>query len=188
LNPNFEYTRINLSPNPSFENNLRSWTVETGTLTESTAQAYKGTASASLSEGGAVSQFFESNFGLDYTTSVYARASSGTVTVALSALTSTDGSAYSEINPVTAQVGTASWTRLNTSFNATSNLSGMRIKQQPSSAAVFLDAILVEASPVIDAYFDGSNDPVYNSSDPNAPDYQPQRAFETYETEWVIES
>jgi hypothetical protein len=186
LNPNFEYTRINLSPNPSFENNLRSWTVETGMLTKSTAQAYQGTASASLSEGGAVSQFFESNFGVDYTTSVYARASSGTVTVALSALTSTNGSVYSEINPVTAQVGTAGWTRLDTSFNASSLFAGMRIKQEPSSAAVFLDAILVEASPVIDAYFDGDNNPVYNTSDPNAPDYQPERIFESYETEWLL--
>jgi hypothetical protein len=185
-NPSFEYTRVNLSPNPSFENNLRSWTVGTGTLTETTAQAYIGTASASLSAGGAVSQFFSSEFGLDYTTSVYARASSGTVTVALSALQSTDGSVYSEVNPVTAQVGTAGWTRLDTSFNASSVFAGMRIKQQPSSAAVFLDAILIEASPVIDAYFDGDNDPVYNTTDPDEPDYQPERIFETYETEWLL--
>jgi hypothetical protein len=185
-NPSFEYTRVNLSPNPSFENNLRSWTVGTGTLTESTAQAYIGTASASLSAGGAVSQFFSSEFGLDYTTSVYARASSGTVTVALSALQSTDGSVYSEVNPVTAQVGTAGWTRLDTSFNASSVFAGMRIKQQPSSAAVFLDAVLIEASPVVDAYFDGDNDPVYNTTDPGEPDYQPERIFESYETEWLL--
>ena len=184
-NPAFEYTRINLSPNPSFENNLRSWTVGTGTLTESTAQAFRGTVSASLTAGGAISQFFSSEFGVDYTTSVYAKASSGTVTVALSALTSTDGSAYSEINPVTAQVG-PSWTRLDTSFNASSNFAGMRIKQQPSSAAVFLDAVLIEASPIADAYFDGSNDPVYNTDEPNEPDYQPERIFESYETEWLL--
>jgi hypothetical protein len=185
-NPSFEYTRTNLSPNPSFENNLRSWTIGTGTLTESATQAFKGTRSASLSAGGVVSQFFSPEFGVDYTTSVYAKASSGTVTVALSALTSTDGSVYSEVNPVTAQVGTAGWTRIDTSFNALGNFAGMRIKQQPSSAAVFLDAILIEASPVIDAYFDGSNDPIYNTSDPNAPDYQPERVFESYETEWLL--
>ena len=184
-NPSFQYTRINLSPNPSFENNLRSWTVGTGTLTESTAQAFRGTVSASLSAGGAVSQFFSSEFGVDYTTSVYARSSSGTVTVALSGLTSSNGTAYSEIDEVTAQVG-PSWTRLDTSFNASSNFAGMRIKQQPSAAAVFLDAALIESSPVVDAYFDGSNDPVYNTSDPNAPDYQPERIFESYDTEWLV--
>jgi hypothetical protein len=186
-NPSFEYTRVNLSPNPSFENNTRSWTVGTGTLTESTAQAYIGTQSASLSAGGVATQFFSSEFGVDYTTSVYAKASSGTVTLALSGLTSSDGSAYSEINPTTAQVGTAGWTRLHTSFTGSSNFAGMRIKQQPSSAAVFLDAILIEASPILDAYFDGDNDPVYNFANPDEPDYQPQRAFETYETEWVLE-
>ena len=185
-NPSFQYTRINLSPNPSFENNLRSWTVGTGTLTESTAQAFRGTVSASLSAGGAVSQFFSSDFGVDYTTSVYAKASSGTVTLAVSGLTSTNGSAYSEVNEVTAQVGTAGWTRLDTSFNASNNFAGMRIKQQPSSAAVFLDAVLIEASPIADAYFDGSNDPVYNTDEPNEPDYQPERIFESYETEWLL--
>jgi hypothetical protein len=101
-------------------------------------------------------------------------------------LQSTDGSVYSEVNPVTAQVGTAGWTRLDTSFNASSVFAGMRIKQQPSSAAVFLDAILIEASPVIDAYFDGDNDPVYNTTDPAEPDYQPERIFESYETEWLL--
>jgi hypothetical protein len=185
-NPSFQYTRINLSPNPSFENNLRSWTVGTGTLTESTAQAFRGTVSASLSAGGAVSQFFSSDFGVDYTTSVYAKASSGTVTLAVSGLTSTNGSAYSEVNEVTAQVGTAGWTRLDTSFNASNNFAGMRIKQEPSSAAVFLDAVLIEASPIADAYFDGSNDPVYNTDEPNEPDYQPERIFESYETEWLL--
>jgi hypothetical protein len=55
-----------------------------------------------------------------------------------------------------------------------------------SPSAVFIDAILIELSPVIDAYFDGDNDPVYNTTDPEAPDFQPARAFETYETEWVF--
>jgi hypothetical protein len=185
-NPTFQYTRVNLSPNPSFENNLRSWTVGTGTLTETAAQAYKGLQSASLSSGGAVSQFFATEFGVDYTTSVYAKASSGTVTLAVSGLTSTNGSAYSEVNEVTAQVGTAGWTRVDTSFNASNVFGGMRIKQQPASAAVFLDAVLIEASPIADAYFDGSNDPIYNTTDPDAPDYQPERIFESYDTEWLL--
>jgi hypothetical protein len=186
-NPSFNYTRINLSSNPSFENNTRSWVVGTGSLTESTAQAYIGNSSASLSAGGAVSQFFTSEFGVDYTASVYARASSGTATVALSALTSSSGTAYSEINEVTAQVTNTGWSRVHTSFIASSNFAGIRIKQTPSSAAVFLDAVLIEASPVLDAYFDGSNDPVYNFDQPDQPDYQPQRAFETYDPEWIIE-
>jgi hypothetical protein len=62
----------------------------------------------------------------------------------------------------------------------------MAISQSPSASAVFLDAILIERSPIVDAYFDGDNDPVYNTNDPDLPDYQPARAFESYETEWVL--
>jgi hypothetical protein len=182
-NPSFEYTRVNLSPNPSFENNVRSWTVGTGTLTESTATAYIGTASASLSAGGAVDQYFPTDFGFDYTVSVYAKASSGTVSVAVSGLTLA-GTAYSPINTTTTQVTSSDWTRINTTFNAISPDSGIRIEQSPSSSAVFLDAVLIEQASLIDAYFDGDNDPVYNTTDPDAPDYQPERAFETYVTEW----
>ena len=184
-NPSFEYTRVNLSPNPSFENNVRSWVAGTGTFTESTATAYIGSACASLSAGGYVDQYFATDLGFDYTASVYAKASSGTVSVSLSGLTSS-GSVYSAVNTTTSQVANTDWTRINTTFNAISPNSGIRIEQSPSSSAVFLDAVLIEKASLIDAYFDGSNDPVYNSTDPNAPDYQPERAFETYLTEWEI--
>jgi hypothetical protein len=66
-----------------------------------------------------------------------------------------------------------------------SPFSGIRIGN--STATVFLDALLIEQTPVVDAYFDGDNDPVYNTLDPDQPDYQPERAFETYEREWEIE-
>ena len=183
-NPSFEYTRLNLSANPSFENNVRSWTTTTGTITRSTAQAYIGTASGSLSSGGVVEQLFQSASGADYTGSVYARASAGTVTLTVSGLTSTDGVTYTALNPVTQTITNSDWTRVSTTFGASSIFSGVRFGG--SSAAVFLDALLIEETPILDAYFDGSNDPVYNTTDPDAPDYQPDRAFETYDTEWVI--
>jgi hypothetical protein len=185
-NPSFEYERINLSTNPSFENDTATWVVQTGTLTRSTAQAYIGTASASLSAGGAIRQFFDSDFPADYALSVYARASSGTVTVNLAALTSLDGVTYSSTNSVAGTVTDSEWTRLGTTFQSLSVYSGLTISQSPSANAVFLDAILIEQSPIVDAYFDGANDPVYNSTDPEAPDYQPARAFETYDTEWLV--
>jgi hypothetical protein len=185
-NPSFEYERINLSTNPSFENNTATWVVQTGTLTRSTAQAYIGTASASLSAGGAVRQFFDSDSLADYALSVYARASSGTVTVNLAALTSLDGVTYSSTNSVAGTVTSSEWTRLGTTFQSLSVYSGMAISQSPSANAVFLDAILIEQSPIVDAYFDGANDPVYNSTNPDEPDYQPARAFETYDTEWLV--
>jgi hypothetical protein len=185
-NPSFEYERINLSTNPSFENNTATWVVQTGTLTRSTAEAYIGTASASLSAGGSVRQYFDSDSLGDYSVSVYAKASSGTVTVNLSGLTSDNGVDYVAANSVSGTVTSSDWTRLGTSFQSLSVYSGMAISQSPSTSAVFLDAILIEQSPIVDAYFDGANDPVYNTNDPDAPDYQPARAFESYETEWVL--
>ena len=186
-NPSYEYTRVNLSANPSFETNIRSWTAGTGTITRSTAQSYIGTASGSLSAGGNVSQYFTSNPFSDYTASIYAKASSGTATLLLSGLTSTTGTAYTTLDSVTAEITDSEWTRVSTSFNALSRFSGIKVAQTPSASAVFLDALLIEETPVVDAYFDGDNDPVYNTTDPEEPDYQPERAFETYETDWIIE-
>jgi hypothetical protein len=100
-------------------------------------------------------------------------------------LTSFDGVSYTATNLVTNDIDDTDWTRISTTFSTNSPFSGIRIGN--STAAVFLDALLIEQTPVVDAYFDGSNDPVYNSTDPELPDYQPSRAFETYETEWVIE-
>jgi hypothetical protein len=184
-NPSFEYYRTNLSPNPSFENNIRSWEATSGTITKSTATAYIGTASGSLSSGGVVEQYFGSNPGAEYTASIYAKASAGTVSLRIAGLTSFDGVSYTEAKPVTTQIDDTDWTRINTTFSGISPFSGVRIGN--STAAVFLDALLIEQTPVVDAYFDGDNSPVYNTNDPEAPDYQPQRSFESYETEWVIE-
>jgi hypothetical protein len=184
-NPSFEYYRTNLAGNPSFENNIRSWVATSGTITRSTATAYIGTASGSLSSGGVVQQLFGSSTGDDYTASVYAKSSAGTVPVTISGLTSTDGVTYTATNPVVSNINNTDWTRIDTTFSGISPFAGVRIGN--STAAIFLDALLIEQTPVVDAYFDGDNDPVYNTNDPEEPDYQPQRAFETYETEWVIE-
>ena len=184
-NPSFEYYRTNLSANPSFENNIRSWETTSGTITKSTATAYIGTASGSLTSGGVVEQYFGSTTGDQYTASLYAKASAGTVPVTISGLTSFDGVTYTATDSVTSNINNTDWTRINTTFASTSPFSGIRVGN--STAAIFLDALLIEQTPVVDAYFDGNNDPVYNTTDPEAPDYQPQRVFETYETEWVIE-
>jgi hypothetical protein len=188
LNPDYEYTRINLSSNPSFENNLDNWFYTIGGLTRSTAQAYIGTASGLVAAGGGAEHYFSSEFGATYTVSLYAKASAGTVTVDFTGLTSTNGSAYQEINKTTGTVTDSGWTRVHTTFDATTVYSGLRILQLPSSNSVYIDNILVEATPVLDAYFDGDNAPVYNTSDPEAPDYQPLRVYESYDPEWVLGS
>jgi hypothetical protein len=184
LNPDFEYIRVNLSSNPSFENNTTNWVSTSGTVTRSTAQAYIGTASGSVPSNAVIDQYFSSDFGATYTASIYARASSGTVTVGFTGLTSTNGTAFSEINATVGTVTSSEWTRLFTTFDAVSVYSGLRVKA--GSGAMFIDNALIEETPVLDAYFDGANAPVYNTTDPEAPDYQPARAFESYDPEWVL--
>ncbi len=184
LNPDFEYIRVNLSSNPSFENNTTNWVSTSGTVTRSTAQAYIGTASGSVASNAVIDQYFSSNLGATYTASIYARASSGTVTVGFTGLTSTNGTAFSEINATVGTVTSSEWTRLFTTFDAVSVYSGLRVKA--GSGAMFIDNALIEETPVLDAYFDGANAPVYNTTDPEAPDYQPARAFESYDPEWVL--
>jgi hypothetical protein len=184
-NPSFEYYRTNLSANPSFENNIRSWIIESGTFVRTTVRSYIGTASARLSENGAVRQFFESQTGNDYTASIYAKAGAGTASLTIAGLTSTDGVTYTQTNPVTSSINEFDWTRVSTTFSGVSPFAGVRVSVVNQDAN--LDAMLIEQTPVVDAYFDGDNDPVYNTTDPDAPDYQPARAFETYETEWIIE-
>jgi hypothetical protein len=183
-NPDFNYIRLNLSSNPSFENDTTSWVATTGTITRSTAQAYIGTASGSVASNAVVNQFFSSNFGATYTASIYARASSGTVALGFTGVTSTDGTTYSEINETLGTVTDSGWTRLQSTFDAVSVYSGLRVKA--TGTAVFIDNALIEETPIVDAYFDGDNPPVYNTTDPDAPDYQPERAFESYNTAWVL--
>jgi hypothetical protein len=177
---------VNLSSNPSFENNTNNWVSTSGTVTRSTAEAFIGTASGSVASNAVIDQYFSSNFGATYTASIYARASSGTVTVGFTGLTSTNGTAFSEINETLGTVTDSEWTRLFTTFDAVSVFSGLRVKA--GSGAMFIDNALIEETPVLDAYFDGDNAPVYNTTDPEAPDYQPARAFESYDPEWVLGS
>ena len=182
-NPAFVYTRLNLSNNPSFENNTQSWTATAGTITRSTATEYIGTASGLLDASTTVEQYFTSDPAATYTASLYAKASAGTTTVSIAGITSTSGTAYTELSSSTSTITDSEFTRINTSFDATTIYSGIRVT---STDSLFIDAVLIEETPVVDAYFDGDNDPVYNSTDPELPDYQPERAFESYVASWVI--
>jgi hypothetical protein len=183
-NPEFTYTRLNLSNNPSFENNTQSWVTTAGTITRSTATEYIGTASGLLGASSTVEQYFTSEAFSTYTASIYAKSSSGPTTVTLSGISSTGGTAaYTELSSISQTITDSDWSRINTTFDATTLFSGIRVS---SADSLFIDAVLIEETPVVDAYFDGSNAPVYNSSNPDQPDYQPERAFETYDPEWVI--
>jgi hypothetical protein len=186
-NPSYEYTRLNLSSNPSFENNTQGWTTTAGTLTRSTATDYIGSASASLTAGGITQQYFNSEAGASFTASIYAKASTGTAVIELSGIASTGGTAaYTTLGTTVGTVTSTDWTRISTTFEATTLFGGIQVNETTSLDSIFFDAVLIEETPVLDAYFDGANSPVYNSTNPALPDYQPERAFESYSTEWVL--
>jgi hypothetical protein len=186
--PTYEYIRTNLSTNPSFENNTQGWTNTAGTLVRSTANAYIGSASGNLSSAGITRQFFTSEFGATYTASFYAKAGAGTAVIEFSGIASTGGTAaYTAVSTTTGTLTTADWTRISTTFDSSTQFAGIEIKQTPITNPIFFDAVLIEKTPLLDAYFDGANSPVYNSTDPDLPDYQPERAFETYSTSWILE-
>jgi hypothetical protein len=108
--------------------------------------------------------------------------------IEFSGIASTGGTAaYTAVSTTIGTLTTADWTRISTTFEASTQFAGIEIKQTPITNPIFFDAVLIEETPVLDAYFDGANDPVYNSTNPALPDYQPERAFETYETEWVLD-
>jgi hypothetical protein len=185
-NPTFEYVRDNLSTNPSLESNTNGW-IGTPKDPENpaanpiersdTLAAYSGDYYLVTNDAIASSEF-DSVPNTTYTVSCYAQSViSGGNAVSISAdVTGTPSS--------TITAPESSWERMSLTFLATGNKTKISVQAAGSAVGLF-DGFLFEEAPVVDAYFDGDNDPVYNTSDPGAPDYQPERAFETYVTEWI---
>ena len=185
-NPSFEYVRDNLSTNPSLESNTNGWI---GTPKDpgnpaanpiersDTLAAYSGDYYLVTNDAIASSEF-ESVPNTTYTVSCYAQSAiSGGNSVSISA--DVTGSPSSTIT-----APESSWERMSLTFVATGNKTKISVSAAGSAVGLF-DGFLFEKTPIVDAYFDGDNDPVYNTDDPGAPDYQPEKAFETYVTEWI---
>jgi hypothetical protein len=185
-NPSFEYVRDNLCFNPSFEDSVDGW-IGTPKDPENpaanpiersdTLAAYSGDYYL-VTNDAIASLDFTTTANTTYTVSCYAQSAvSGGNEVSISADITGGATA-------TKSVSQGSWERLSLTFVATGMKTRISVSAAGSAVGLF-DAFLFEEAPVVDAYFDGDNDPVYNTDDPEAPDFQPERAFETYVTEWV---
>ena len=189
--PSYEYVRNNVCTNPSFEDSLDGWT---GTIidaartdlyifsriTTPSTGIYIGSASLKAQNASCSTQFpTEPN--TSYTVSFYAVRDTTDVSLGIEILNSSDSVVITQRSSIT--VG-STFTRISESFIATGATTTLKINSGFDNS-VFLDAVLIEQTPILDAYFDGDNDPVYNTTDPDAPDYQPERAFESYVTEWI---
>jgi len=194
--PTFQYTRTNLCTNPSFEDNLDGWTgtpfnafddlpfFEFERISSPTSGVYSGSFSLLMQNAEAVTEF-ETEANNSYTVSFYTRGETTGASVSYEILNTSNLDQLAN-DAIYAQ--SSEWQRSSISFVATGSSTILKIIVPyllPDNTAVFIDAVLVEKTPLLDAYFDGDTPPVYNTDDPEAPDYQPERAFETYETDWI---
>jgi len=159
LRPN-QVTRTNLLLNPNFEVDLTGWTDTANvTTTVSTEQALFGTKSMKVQNtfgaGGntyAESQLTNLVIGKTYTFSVYVRAATGSVT----------SSIYFYLGSSPASVGytatSTGWTRYSITRTATDTLGRFicTVDGTANGTVVYFDGAMVEESPSLLPYFDGS--------------------------------
>ena len=189
--PTYDYVRNNICTNPSFEDSLDGWTGTVGNpdrmdllrferISSPATAVYSGSFSLKAQNVSCETEF-ETQSNSSYTISFYARRETTDVSLGIEILNSSNSTQIVSEFPIT--IG-SQWVRVSKTFTAIGPNTTLRINSGFLNT-VFIDAVLIENSPVLDAYFDGDNDPVYNTTDPDAPDYQPERVFETYVTEWI---
>lgn len=166
-NPSFETasgtvtTRTNLATNPSAETNLTGWVqagAGVGTLTRDTTKPLFGIAAVKyvFTSGSASGVQYGAPLAVTanttYTLSFYVYLESGTFpTVQI-----VDGS-YGNSVVMSNGVGVGAWTRLSKTFTTGASQTTLMFYNTTSVASVFyLDGILLEQSPTLGDYFDGS--------------------------------
>lgn len=156
--PTYVYERHNLSKNPSFEVDNTNWGVQSGSVTRSAGAAYVGTYSGLVSAGGVVYQDYVTEASSSYTVSFYVRAVSGTANVSLHSYSGANSGSLTMKGSSSVVVDDVDWQRVSFSFvsDYADRLGRMYVL---SDAAVYVDAVLIEPSAILDTYFDGSNAP-----------------------------
>lgn len=180
-NPSFESSagtvtvRTNLVTNPSAELNISGWTGNFATLDRSTAHAHSGTASFSITAATATNCSLSLSGanrltvlpGSSYHLSAYARSGTTPRTLRIDyAWEMEDGTrvgSYSTAASTTSS--TTSWTRLATSAPLVCPVGATRllvvlVALAPVAGEVhYWDSVLIESSPALGDYFDGSTPP-----------------------------
>ena len=156
--PTYVYERRNLSRNPSFEVDNTNWGVQTGSVTRSTAAFYVGAASGLLSSGGAIYQDYVAQSSTSYSLSFYVRAVSGSADVSLHSYSGPNSGALTIKGTSSVTVDNVDWQRVSFSFISDYSDAVGRLYIL-TNASVYVDAVLIEPSAIVDTYFDGSNPP-----------------------------
>lgn len=157
---NYSFTRTNLSTNPSFENDTTGWNAVSGTITRSTATAYVGSASAELAASSQTEHFFNTESNAVYSLSIYAKAKTSNATLTLAGYQSLTGTTWETLKSQSFTIDSVSWQRISIQMTTdTDYTNGKFTIATNASDAAYFDAVLIEASPIVDTYFDGSNGP-----------------------------
>lgn len=162
-------TRTNLCTNPNFETNTTGWSaVGSAVLSRTTSTPYKGTNSLLVTHtptgiAGASFSYTPTN-GLSYAFSAYVRNTAGTtrnmnVVITWNGGTTATGTATS--------VASGSWVRLSVigtapnSLAATFAVNTSPVGDTQTTETAQIDAVLIEQSSTVDAYFDGTYTDAY---------------------------
>jgi hypothetical protein len=157
--PTYVYERRNLSRNPSFEVDVTNWSTAQGAgLTRTSAQAYIGDYSALMPLNNIVYQDYVAQASSSYTLSFYVRAVSGSADVSLHSYSGPNSGALTIKGTSSVTVDDVDWQRVSFSFISDYSDAVGRLYIL-TNAAVYIDAVLIEPSAIVDTYFDGSNPP-----------------------------
>jgi len=148
----YSYTRKNLCKNPSFEVDTTYWSAGTRV----THQYYVGAASLSLSSSTYIN--YTQDTSTPYTLSFWVYCETGTPTITVSGLESADGTTYTTTESASVAIDTYTWTRVSVSYLSDFSKTYGRM-QISTTAGVFVDAVLIEATSNLQDYFDGTYKP-----------------------------
>ena len=158
--------RTNLIPNPSFQNDLTSWSISgfgaTGTI--STSESYVGTKSAYITAGmmgGEVHTGSPGNIpvtvGTQYTASAWVKRTPGVQTfVSVGQFNSSNGSVASNVGTLTHT--TSDWERVSVTvtIQATTVNARVSVGLNTANGTGYVDAVQFEVGSSASSYFDGS--------------------------------
>lgn len=170
--PTYVYKRYNVSKNPSFEVDNTNWGVQSGSVTRSSADKYIGTYSGLVASGSTIYQDYVTSSSTAYTMSFYVKAVSGTASVSIHGYSGPNTGSLVFDGSSTITANDTDWQRISYSFvsDYTDAVGRMYIL---TNAAVYVDAVLIEPSAILDTYFDGSNPPAND-------------AFTSYSASWDL--
>lgn len=163
---NYSFDRINLSSNPSFINDTTGWNSVSGSFSRDATSGYIGSTSGLLASASQVEQFFNAESNAVYTLSVYVKASTAPITLTLRGSQSLSGTNWELLKAQSFTISDTAWNRYSIQMTTDTDYTNAKFSIAISSGGTAnFDAVLIEATPVLDFYFDGATIPANQTID-----------------------